>query len=143
MTRRVLLSALLAVAAAVALVGYGAQRSSVPPRASGAPAPVAASIPSAALGHDMPVEVWLPAGLVAGRRYPVIYLFHGRGGDETTWFGGRQGNGIGIDVVAADLMAAGPVSPLRIVSARVHDSYGRDLPAGREGYAHGAVERRV
>jgi enterochelin esterase-like enzyme len=144
MPRRRLLTALAVVAvAAPAIVAYATRPPSAEPRPSGVPQPVAASIPSGALGRDMPVEVWLPSGLAADHRYPVIYLFHGRGGDETTWFAGRQGNGIGIDVIAARLIAAGELPPVVIVSARIDDSYGVDSPPGDEGYAHGPYERWI
>src|SRR5688500_8372811 len=42
---------------------------------------------SAALGVDKHYLVYLPAGYDASpdRRYPVVYLLHGLGGDETNW----------------------------------------------------------
>lgn len=41
---------------------------------------------SAALQHEMPYEIVLPAGYAAGQqRYPVLYLLHGWQGDETNW----------------------------------------------------------
>lgn len=44
------------------------------------------TVRSASLGVDKHVLVWLPAGYEGShRRYPVIFLLHGLGGDETDW----------------------------------------------------------
>ena len=41
---------------------------------------------SAALGVDKSYRVYLPAGYAdSDRRYPVVYLLHGLGGDESNW----------------------------------------------------------
>lgn len=42
---------------------------------------------SAALGEDRAYTVLLPVGYAAGgpRRYPVLYLLHGKSGDNTDW----------------------------------------------------------
>lgn len=43
-------------------------------------------VASAALGRDMSYVVYLPDDYtVARRRYPVLYLLHGAGGDENVW----------------------------------------------------------
>jgi S-formylglutathione hydrolase FrmB len=48
---------------------------------------VEASFASAALGVDKRYLVYLPAGYdtLTSRRYPVVYMLHGLGGDETSW----------------------------------------------------------
>jgi S-formylglutathione hydrolase FrmB len=47
---------------------------------------LARSFASAALGVTKGYRVWLPGDYDGGtRRYPVIYLLHGYGGDETDW----------------------------------------------------------
>jgi S-formylglutathione hydrolase FrmB len=47
-----------------------------------------AKLSSAALGADKAYVVYLPAGYdTSDRRYPVIYMLHGLGGDETNWVG--------------------------------------------------------
>jgi enterochelin esterase-like enzyme len=52
--------------------------------ASGTIAP--ASFHSAALGEDVAYNVYLPAGYEAtSRRYPVLYLLHGRGDSMSAW----------------------------------------------------------
>src|SRR5688572_27592253 len=45
---------------------------------------------SAALGTRKHYKIWLPAGYdtLTTRRYPVIYMLHGLGGDEENWLGG-------------------------------------------------------
>ncbi len=45
------------------------------------------SLASAALGVTKRYKVWLPAGYdtLPARRYPVVYMLHGLGGDETNW----------------------------------------------------------
>ena len=49
------------------------------------------SLPSAALGQDLPYSIYLPSSSgVAGARYPVVYLLHGLGGGQHEWRkGGR------------------------------------------------------
>ena len=50
------------------------------------------SFESKALGVAKRYKVYLPAGYEAAtaRRYPVIYMLHGLGGDETNWIERRQ-----------------------------------------------------
>jgi len=104
----------------------------------------AITISSAALGREMPVLVFTPSSFDATYRYPVLYLFHGRGGDETSWMSGRLGqDGIGIDGIAQRLIAEGRIPPLIIVSASIDDSYGVDSPPSNEGYDHGPYEQYI
>ena len=41
--------------------------------------------PSKTAGGDRPVNVYLPPGYDAKAKYPVLYLLHGSGDDETGW----------------------------------------------------------
>lgn len=42
--------------------------------------------PSEKLGHSRRMTVYTPAGYeTSGKRYPVLYLLHGMGGDENAW----------------------------------------------------------
>ncbi|MCC6236708.1 MAG: hypothetical protein IT299_03945 [Dehalococcoidia bacterium] len=77
------------------------------------------SVASASLGRDMNVTVFLPPGYdsEADRRYPVVYMLHGLGGDRTQWV--RAGLLEG----ATRLMANGTIEPFIIV-----------LPDGENGY---------
>src|SRR4051794_30148400 len=74
---------------------------------------------SAALDRDLGYLVWQPPGYGADpvRRYPVLYLLHGIGGDNREWLG------YGVDAAATCLLAAGCIQPFLIV-----------LPQGDEAY---------
>ena len=71
-----------------------AVRQPPPPRAG----VEAITVPSIALGREMPMLVWLPESPTPGTTYPIVVLFHGQGGDESAWF-----HGIGIDDIAMEL----------------------------------------
>ncbi len=107
----------------------------------------AETIQSAALGKGMPALVFTPVGFDATRTYPVLYLFHGRGGDETSWMSGRLGqDGIGVDGIAQSLITEGRIPPLIIVSASIDDSYGVDSPhvaPPSSRYARGARPNQI
>lgn len=69
------------------------------------------SMPSGILGRPFPFLVYLPDGYSRGElRYPVLYLLHGAGGDETAW--SREG---GIKATADRLIASGDIPPAIIV----------------------------
>lgn len=69
------------------------------------------SLPSSVLGRPFPFLVYLPDGYARGDlSYPVLYLLHGAGGDETAW--SREG---GIKATADQLIAKGEISPAVIV----------------------------
>ncbi len=102
------------------------------------------SIRSAALGRDMPAQVFVPRDLDTATRHPVLYLFHGRYGSERGWMGGRFGQeGVGVHDIAQTLIDEGRIPPLIIVSALIDDSYGVDSPPSNEGYDHGLYERYI
>lgn len=43
-------------------------------------------VPSAALGRDLVYSLYLPPGYAAGeRRYPILYLLHGKNGNHLEW----------------------------------------------------------
>ncbi len=104
------------------------------------PAVDATSIPSAVLGRSMAIERWIPAGTAPRDRLPVLYLFHGVGGNASSWFSGSGGDGVGVAGVARDLVAAGRIRPVVIVSADIDNSYGVDSSPAPDGYDHGAYE---
>lgn len=74
---------------------------------------------SASLGRTMHVAVYLPPGYDsdAERRYPVLYMLHGLGGDHSQWIHAGLLEG------ATRLMADGTIEPFIIV-----------LPDGENGY---------
>ncbi|MDQ3493154.1 MAG: esterase family protein [Chloroflexota bacterium] len=102
------------------------------------------TIPSAALGRDMPAQVFVPRDLDSAATHPVLYLFHGRYGSERGWMGGSFGRaGVGVHDIAQALIDEGRIPPLIIVSALINDSYGVDSPPTQEGYDHGPYERYI
>ena len=66
---------------------------------------------SVALGRDFRFSIYLPDGYEAGDlRYPVLYLLHGAGGDETAWL--KEGS---IKETADKLIHQGEIPPAIIV----------------------------
>ena len=66
---------------------------------------------SPTLGINRRMMVYLPAGYEQGRqRYPVLYLLHGTGGDETVWL--EQGRAA---QVLDNLIASGVAEPMIVV----------------------------
>ncbi|MEU8225335.1 alpha/beta hydrolase-fold protein [Kribbella sp. NPDC048915] len=91
--RKLLLPVLTAVTLAGGLVVPGSVASSTSPAPSVVPADAvepgtiqSASMRSAVLREDINYNVYLPAGYAGSdRRYPVIYLLHGRGDSMSAW----------------------------------------------------------
>jgi enterochelin esterase-like enzyme len=72
---------------------------------------IGSAVPSKHLGRSFPYLVYLPDGYQrSGMRYPVLYLLHGAGGDETTW--STEG---AIQATADRLIGAGTIPPTIIV----------------------------
>ena len=73
--------------------------------------------------------VYTPAGYEGGSgRYPVLYLFHGGGGDEEAW------NELGsASVIMDNLIAQGKAKPMIVVmpNANWNEHLGRSTRAGR------------
>jgi S-formylglutathione hydrolase FrmB len=73
--------------------------------ASGSPGVSTARFHSAALGRTMRYQVAVPASL-SETRFPVVYLLHGHGGQETDWFlysgAADVANQLGLVVVTPD-----------------------------------------
>lgn len=72
-----------------------------------------------------PTYVYLPPGYfdpgAAGRRYPVLYMFHGSPGTSADWLRGGF-----IDLAMDYLVAHGYVRPFVIVMPDLNGGYGRD-----------------
>ena len=62
-------------------------------------------------GHDRRMTIYTPPGYESGdKRYPVLYLLHGMGGDETSWCElGRAA------IILDNLIARGAVKPMIVV----------------------------
>jgi len=65
---------------------------------------------SAVTGTRRKANVYLPPGYSADKRYPVLYLLHGIGGDETEWIRFTSPN-----VILDNLIAGGKAGPMIIV----------------------------
>jgi enterochelin esterase-like enzyme len=74
---------------------------------------------SNSLDKDMKFNVYLPPDYVATEKYPVLYLFHGYGGNEDSWI-----PNLGIDKAADELLREGKIDPLIIISPQIDNSYG-------------------
>lgn len=63
------------------------------------------------LGRDRRMMVYTPAGYNRGKgRYPVLYLLHGMGGDETAWSDGGR-----VVQILDNLISQGKVKPMIVV----------------------------
>ena len=93
------------------------------------------SVASAALGRELRYAVYLPAGYAeSGRRYPVIYLLHGRGDNLASW--ARVKPELDALIAAGDVPALVAILPDAPASQRgnyyVDSEYtGADLPGAR------------
>src|SRR5690242_15534985 len=67
--------------------------------------------PSKSINKARQAIVYLPPGYEGGAdRYPVLYLLHGAGGDESVWNQRMQAN-----VILDNLIADGELAPLVVV----------------------------
>ena len=60
--------------------------------------------------RDKGANVWLPPGYDSSKKYPVFYVNHGYGGDESTMM-----NGMGVREIATNLIKSGEAEPMIIV----------------------------
>ena len=74
--------------------------------------------PSAALGRDLAYSVYLPPGYPEpGRIYPVIYLFHGAGGDQRSWLRSR------LPGILDGLIGGSQLQPVLVVAPAMERSF--------------------
>ena len=66
--------------------------------------------PSTTVGNDRKALVYTPPGFSAKKKYPVLYLLHGIGGDEKEWLNGGQPQ-----VILDNLYAQSKAEPMIIV----------------------------
>ncbi|MBB6325765.1 enterochelin esterase-like enzyme [Algoriphagus iocasae] len=65
---------------------------------------------SETVGNDRRALVYTPPGFLKSKKYPVLYLLHGIGGDEKEWlFGGHP------EVILDNLYADGKLEPMIVV----------------------------
>jgi enterochelin esterase-like enzyme len=106
--------------------GYEAERTGVP-----AGQVLEATYASSVTGGPRPLRVYLPPGYSPDKRYPVVYLLHGIGGNEMDWFafwGGRA------NFVADNLIAEKKISPVILVSPQTNARIPSDATDSLEGY---------
>ena len=74
---------------------------------------------SASLGRTMPYLVYLPPGYAEepARRYPVVYLLHGMGGNDSQWVS------LGVVGAADRLISTGAIAPMLIVMPEGERAY--------------------
>jgi enterochelin esterase-like enzyme len=68
------------------------------------------SYPSETVGTHRKALIYTPPGYPDGRKYPVLYLLHGIGGDEKEWL-----NGGAPQVILDNLLADGKMVPMIVV----------------------------
>jgi enterochelin esterase-like enzyme len=65
---------------------------------------------SKTVGTTRRALIYTPSGYSTGKKYPVLYLLHGIGGDEKEWYnGGRP------QVILDNLYAQGKIAPMIVV----------------------------
>jgi len=65
---------------------------------------------SKTVGTRRKMQVYTPPGYTSEKKYPVLYLLHGIGGDETEWSRFAKPN-----LLLDNLLAAGKVTPMIVV----------------------------
>jgi enterochelin esterase-like enzyme len=68
------------------------------------------SYPSKTIGNTRRALIYMPPGYSKRKKYPVLYLLHGIGGDEKEWF-----NGGSPQIILDNLYAQGKVEPMIVV----------------------------
>ena len=90
------------------------------------------------LGYDRRMSVYTPYGYEqnTGKKYPVLYLLHGGGGDENEWLNlGRAAQ------IMDNLMAAGKVKPMIVVMPNGHAGMTAAPGENSLGYAGAKTSR--
>src|SRR5690606_37919246 len=88
---------------------------------------------SSVTNNKRPAMVYLPPGYSAEREYPVLYLLHGIGGNESNWTQG--GNA---DAILDNLIADGKAEPMIVVMPNGRASNEPSNMFGGRGGARGA-----
>jgi enterochelin esterase-like enzyme len=92
------------------------------------------SYESRSVGTTRKMQVYTPPGYSAEKKYPVLYLLHGIGGDETEWQRFARPN-----VLLDNLLAEGKITPMIVVMpngrARKNDRAEGNVFAGAPAFA--------
>ncbi len=84
---------------------------------------------SKTLGTSRQVRVYTPPGYSAGKKYPVLYLLHGIGGDDREWTHGP--NPCHADKIIDNLLADGKVPPMIMVFPNGNSAMTTEMVAAR------------
>jgi enterochelin esterase-like enzyme len=84
---------------------------------------------SKSLGTKRQVRVYTPPGYSADKKYPVLYLLHGIGGDDREWTHGP--NPCHADKIIDNLLADGKVPPMIMVFPDGNSAMTADMVAAR------------
>lgn len=76
------------------------------------------------LNKDLGVNIYLPIGYSAEKKYPVLYMFHGYSGNEDTWFPELK-----MEQKADAMIQNNEITPLIIVAPMIENSYGMNTSA--------------
>jgi endo-1,4-beta-xylanase len=97
--------------------------------------------PSTVKGNQGTVKVYTPPGYSKDKKYSVLYLLHGLGGDENDWTVGQVGGSGGGDAgqIADKLIAEGKIKPSFIIvmpknNIGVTDMKNIDFPGAIKSY---------
>ena len=87
---------------------------------------------STVTGNKRPAIVYMPPGYSTRQRYPVLYLLHGLGANETVWT-----NDLAANVILDNLIAGKKALPMTIVmpNGRASNAPVPERPAARENIA--------
>ncbi len=75
--------------------------------------------------HDKGANVWLPPSYDKNKKYPVFYVNHGYGGDESAML-----NGMGVREIATNLIKSGEAEPMIIVFTHQYTNPARTTESG-------------
>lgn len=84
---------------------------------------------SKTLGTHRQVRVYTPPGYSADKKYPVLYLLHGIGGDDREWTHGP--NPCHADKIIDNLLAEGKVQPMILVFPNGNSAMTAEMVAER------------
>ncbi|WDF57624.1 sialate O-acetylesterase [Flavobacterium sp. KACC 22758] len=98
------------------------------------------SYESKTVGSTRKATIYAPPGFNKNKKYPVLYLLHGIGGDEKEWLNGGQPN-----VILDNLYAEGKLEPMIVVMpngrAMKDDRAGGDIMAADKVKAFSVFEK--
>jgi enterochelin esterase-like enzyme len=80
---------------------------------------------SQSLEKHMKLVIYTPPNYNTKRKYPVLYLLHGKDGNQNSWMNGFLGiSAVKINEKADKLIKAYKIEPLIIVAPQIDNSYG-------------------